>query len=794
MVGSEPAARSPLIAVTDGNLAWDENAGDFDWAVTDCLPSVLKARFAAEPLWIDLRNTKRQHELSLRYSAFRLAVLDLASPLHGRPKDELDGEDVRQHRRARATAWSAGIILAILAIVSTLTAVAAWEQSQIGRSRELAAISVAQHQSDPDVASILALESVSLRPTPQAESALRSAVGGHDLRFTLEGHSTSVSSLAFSPDGKWLASADRTEAIVLWDLSTGSVVRRWSVKGVNSLAFTSDSLVLAASAERSAFAWDVSTGALVSQAPEARDEVHEALYDRLRRLWILADEDDGLLVPNSGTDTGWRALGGAADSLQLVDGGRTLVTVSRTYARFWDVSTWELIGRWDGHPLDDYDSSSAQEAHALGVIGAVKLPAGSGQVVVARYRSGESILLSSKADDRTAIVLSSSGKWLATGGPDGAVQLWDVDWGRQLRVEYGHLAAVRSLDISADGTLIASAGDDARIRVWQNPMADQRMSSGALALNALRAALARGDVIVVTARAGPVKTLRARTGEVLDEIMPDIGFADCLAISAGGRVIARSGDGAWLWYPETSAIQVSSDNVSGCAFRGEIPVLLSDNGIAMDGKVLPIFESESTDRRIFSSAFDANGTHLVAKTVHDGALVWDLAQPRPKIITHPSEDFKNLEIAPDGRTFYTCGNFGPVRRFSTATLQLVQEISLGGLSCETVAASPNGRFIAVGGLQGRVVIFTLADGTPIKTLMTSDEVEHLRFGPESTTLIVTEGGGRVNLFDCDACLDLPNLMTIAQARLTRNLTPAERAVHVGAPSMVSELIGLADLD
>ncbi|MBY3330151.1 hypothetical protein HFN98_05750 [Rhizobium laguerreae] len=191
-----------FIAVTDGNLAWDENAGDFDWAATDCLPSVLKARFAGEPLWIDLRNTKRQHELSLRYSAFRLAVLDLASPQHGRPKDELDGEDVRQHRRARVTAWSAGIILAILAIVSTPTAVAAWEQSQIGRSRELAAVSVAQLQSDPDVASILALESVNLRPKPQAESALRSAVGSHDLRFTLEGHSTIASPLAFQPGRK----------------------------------------------------------------------------------------------------------------------------------------------------------------------------------------------------------------------------------------------------------------------------------------------------------------------------------------------------------------------------------------------------------------------------------------------------------------------------------------------------------------------------------------------------------------------------------------------------------------
>ena len=103
-----------LILATDGELRWDNQTRDFDWSITTCLPPALRGYFREEPTWVDFRWAKSAEGLSLRHAQFRGAVLDLAAPLHGRAKDELDGDDVRQHQRVRWIASAVGLALLIL--------------------------------------------------------------------------------------------------------------------------------------------------------------------------------------------------------------------------------------------------------------------------------------------------------------------------------------------------------------------------------------------------------------------------------------------------------------------------------------------------------------------------------------------------------------------------------------------------------------------------------------------------------------------------------------------------------
>ncbi len=123
--------RSPqrmLVLVTGGDLSWDEAASDFDWSRTDAIPSCLRARFPSEPLWVDLRWVTSGDTLSLRHVQFRQAVLDVAAPLHGRSKDELDGEDVRQFARTRRLARGAVAALVLLTVGALAAAVFAVRQ------------------------------------------------------------------------------------------------------------------------------------------------------------------------------------------------------------------------------------------------------------------------------------------------------------------------------------------------------------------------------------------------------------------------------------------------------------------------------------------------------------------------------------------------------------------------------------------------------------------------------------------------------------------------------------------
>lgn len=129
--------RSPqtmLVLVTDGELVWDEDRSDFNWARTTSVPrEALGGRLTQEPLWVDLRWARNGETLTLRHGRFRQAVLDIAAPLHGRDKDELDGEDVRLFLRSQRVrkAVTAGLV------VLTTVAVAAGAVAYVQRDRAL---------------------------------------------------------------------------------------------------------------------------------------------------------------------------------------------------------------------------------------------------------------------------------------------------------------------------------------------------------------------------------------------------------------------------------------------------------------------------------------------------------------------------------------------------------------------------------------------------------------------------------------------------------------------------------
>src|SRR5262249_37492390 len=122
-----------LIVLTAGEMQWDRAAGGFNAASTTALPELLLRKFTDEPLYLDLRWAHEEAHLSLSHPRFRDAVAELAATLHGRPKDELVGEDVLQHRRALRIAWSAAATLAVLAVASVIAAVVAFQQRNIAQ-------------------------------------------------------------------------------------------------------------------------------------------------------------------------------------------------------------------------------------------------------------------------------------------------------------------------------------------------------------------------------------------------------------------------------------------------------------------------------------------------------------------------------------------------------------------------------------------------------------------------------------------------------------------------------------
>jgi hypothetical protein len=191
-----------LIVLTDGVIAWDANTGDFDWDQTTAIPQALKGVFDAEPRWVDFRWARTKEHLSLNDPRFRDGVADLAAPLHGRAKDELFGEDVRQHRRTVRLTRAMVASLAALTLAASGIAVvavdarnaaraqqrAAEQEQRIATARQLVAQADAARDSDPCTALLRGIAARRIHPDGETEAGLGSApVGDHGRKVTARG-------------------------------------------------------------------------------------------------------------------------------------------------------------------------------------------------------------------------------------------------------------------------------------------------------------------------------------------------------------------------------------------------------------------------------------------------------------------------------------------------------------------------------------------------------------------------------------------------------------------------------
>jgi hypothetical protein len=147
---TKPAGRI-LPVVTDGEWAWDGDRQDFA-EHSSAVPAALRGAFTEEPLFLDLRWARDDEHLSLRHSRFRDAIAQLAAPMHGRSKDDLEGEDVRQHRRARRLLSGAVTVLVLLMLVASSTGAlamrnAARANAAVAEMRRLQQIAAEQRRS-----------------------------------------------------------------------------------------------------------------------------------------------------------------------------------------------------------------------------------------------------------------------------------------------------------------------------------------------------------------------------------------------------------------------------------------------------------------------------------------------------------------------------------------------------------------------------------------------------------------------------------------------------------------------
>ena len=397
-----------LILLTDGDLAWDEARNDFVAGPTSAAPDLLRGAFAGEPLFVDLRWAKAESSLSIRHSQFRAAILDIVATVRGRSKDELDGEDVQQNRRNRRWAWSAAIALTLLTITAVLAAVVAVQKRnqaedrrQIALSRQIATQSLhALGDQHLDTALLLALESgkvlTSARAatrsgTFDARSSLLTALqhgsapivaywrSGSPFAFSpgggtfasaegssiiiretrtrqrigrpLPGHKNRVGAIAFSPDGKVLASVSTSENNVMLLSLDGPDpdVRQTTIENADALAISPDGKTLAIGAPSAIHLLRVADlKPIAPPLPGHSSNVVSLAYSPDGRILASGSWDRTVVLWDTSTrqpiGPALQGFSGQVESVAFSPDGRYLATGGGDGVRLWDVATRQPLG------------------------------------------------------------------------------------------------------------------------------------------------------------------------------------------------------------------------------------------------------------------------------------------------------------------------------------------------------------------------------------------------------------------------------------------------------------------
>jgi WD40 repeat protein len=504
-------------------------------------------------------------------------------------------------------------------------------------------------------------------------------------RATLTGHTGRVNSVAWSPNGKEIASCGQDGLVKFWDAGSGKETASLVAHGggVTALAFSLQGELLAtAGADGTVKLWDVASRKIV-----------------------------GTFFGHLGTV---RAVAISPDATSLVSGG------DDGTVRFWDVATRRATAtRW-GRPrsremaVDD----PLQVVHSVAYSPDGLLVASGSYGVIRLWEAenaAEKSMLSVSEGVVTALAFTPQGKTLAAGS-DGAIYRWDVDSLVPRSTPIAVEGRVNALRYSADGRFLAAATDHAAL-LFRQPADRQREVPIRLAghvgeVTGIAIAL-DGETVVTSGDDGTLRLWNPQSGAV-DKIEPDSVIRTrrpivALAYSADGKRFAAGGaDSITLWNVGDSVETTTLKNRSG---------------------------------DISQIIFSPDGTRLVTAGKDWPILIWDLASQRvTAALNGHTGSVNSISFSADGKLVISGSDDGTVRVWDPVTARELTTLSGHAAAVLCAVISPDGKLAASAGADHSVKLWDLSQKRLLVTLAGHQApVVAIAFSPDGRFLASAEG-------------------------------------------------------
>ena len=219
-------ADSVLIALTDGELHWDDDAADF---AGSSLPPALIGRYGDQPLFVDLRWAKPRPRGRAERRRFRDSVASLAARIQGVNKEDLVGSDLSHRRRNRAMAAAAVVGLATLGIMAQTANTDAAERARREKAQQVAVLAAAEAPERLDRALLFGVASRAIADADDGRGLFNvlAQTGGIE-RFAYP--STPVRSAVPLPNGGFITGSVDGD-VTIWDTDLRSRLGPIRVQG-----------------------------------------------------------------------------------------------------------------------------------------------------------------------------------------------------------------------------------------------------------------------------------------------------------------------------------------------------------------------------------------------------------------------------------------------------------------------------------------------------------------------------------------------------------------------------------